>query len=68
MQDATTRHGETWDMLAHRLCGDEREMTRLLEANYALRDVAVFPHGVTVSVPDLPEKTLASDSLPPWKR
>jgi phage tail protein X len=44
--------------------GNERLMYRLLEANYALREISNFPAGVPVNVPDVQAETVIP--LVPW--
>jgi phage tail protein X len=61
--------GDWWDLIAIRVYGkkrgDEHLMYRLIEANYALRDVCQFPAGIPVMVPDV---DVATDiPLVPWK-
>lgn len=69
MKTAVTKHGETWDMLSYRIYGDEHYMDTLIGANYLLRKVAIFPHGVEINVPDIDTgKSSVSSNLPPWKR
>jgi phage tail protein X len=58
-----------WDLIAIRVYGAQRGnehlMYRLLEANYHLVNVARFPAGLAVVVPDIPVKTTIP--LVPWK-
>jgi phage tail protein X len=61
--------GDWWDLIAIRVYGrvrgNEHLMFRLLEANYALREVCNFPAGVAVIVPDVP--IVNEIPLVPWK-
>jgi phage tail protein X len=61
--------GDWWDIIALRVYGrkrgNEHLMFRLLEANYALREVAHFPAGVAVIVPEVDVATVSP--LVPWK-
>lgn len=61
----TTRQGDTWDVIAHRLWGQERLMHRLVQANPDHADVLVFGPDVVLIVPGItvPVKTA---ELPPW--
>lgn len=62
----TTVQGDMWDRIAYKLFGTEAAMNALLEANQDRKDIAVFPSGVVLTVPDYtPTKT---DRLPPWRR
>lgn len=65
-----TQQGDTWDIIAKRQLGSENLMPALMEANLAQRRIAIFPEGVILNVPDLPEqtKTEVKLNLPPWKR
>lgn len=62
--------GDWWDLIAFRVYGMQRGtehlMYRLLEANYALKDLAEFPAGVAVVIPAI---DVASEEIPlvPWK-
>ena len=50
----------------YKICGREACMRELLEANEEYRDIAVFPAGVVLNVPDIPLPS--GSNLPPWKR
>ena len=69
MDTITTTQGDTWDTLARRAYGDEKKAQALMEAreNIGLLDQQIFPGGVRVAVPALPEDTPAVD-LPEWRR
>lgn len=60
--------GDFWDMIAIRVYGrkrgNEHLMFRLLEANYELREVALFPAGLAVIVPEVEVQT--EIPLVPW--
>lgn len=60
-----TQQGDTWDLIAYKLYGEERRMKNLIEANWPLLDVLVFSSGTEITVPDLPEETDAD--LPFWR-
>jgi phage tail protein X len=61
--------GDVWDMIAMRVYGlkrgNEHLMFRLLEANYALRELSIFSAGTAVVVPDIQIET--EIPLVPWK-
>ena len=65
-----TTQGDWWDMIAFRVYGAQRGtehlMYRLIEANYPLRTLAMFPAGVAVIIPTI---DVASTEVPlvPWK-
>ena len=60
-----TQQGDTWDLIAYKLYGEERRMKNLIEANWPLLDVLVFSSGTEITVPDLPEEKDAD--LPFWR-
>lgn len=62
----TTVQGDTWDGIAYRLYGAERYMRYLFEANWPQADTLVFPSGVVLNVPELPEET--EEDTPFWRR
>lgn len=62
----TTIQGDMWDMIAHKLYNRESCMKDLLEANEEYRDIAIFPSGIVLNVPEV--SVPSSSSLPPWKR
>jgi phage tail protein X len=41
----TTIQGDTWDLIAYKLYGEEKYMKNLIEANWPLLDVLIFPSG-----------------------
>lgn len=56
MATYTTIQGDTWDMIAFRLYGDESYMKDLIEANLPHIDTLVFSSGTVLKVPELPEE------------
>ena len=70
MNVITTVSGDTWDMIAKRVYGDERKAQILMEAreNVRLLDIQIFSAGVTVTVPDIPQETADADDLPDWRK
>lgn len=61
-----TIQGDTWDMIAKRVYGDEKRMDLLMANNFPLLDYFIFPAGVEVSVPELPKEE--SEELPAWRK
>lgn len=45
-----TEQGDTWDLIAYKLYGEERYMKNLIEANWPLLDILVFSAGDRKSV------------------
>ncbi len=66
MNSYKTSHGDTWDMIAYTELGNTDYTDRLIAANPEYVGTLIFPAGVTLRLPDIPEET--GDSLPPWKR
>lgn len=44
--------GETFDIVARKIWGDERRAGNLMQANFAALDYLVFPAGVILNVPE----------------
>ena len=61
-----TIQGDMWDMIAYKVYGKEAYVSKLLEANEDLREITVFPAGVTITCPEADPET--SKILPPWWR
>ena len=60
-----TVQGDCWDSLAFELYGDEKYMQLLIEANWPLLDYLVFPSGIEIYVPDLPDEE--DEDAPFWR-
>lgn len=60
-----TKQGDTWDMIAKKVYGNEKRMDFLMQNNRKLLEYFIFPAGVILNVPELPEKLDAD--LPPWR-
>lgn len=61
----TTIQGDTWDLIAYDLYGDESYMKTLIEANWDYIDTMVFESGVVLNVPEIAES--ADDDAPFWR-
>lgn len=62
----TTALGDTWDLIAYKMYGNERLMSVLIEANPQCRETVLFSADIVIQVPEV--TTAATTSLPPWKR
>lgn len=62
----TAIQGDTWDMIAYKVYGDEKYMKYLIEANRPLINILVFSSGTKVVVPDLPEEN--DEEAPAWRK
>lgn len=66
----TTTQGDTWDLIAWKVYGDEQKAQHLMKerANIRLLDYQVFPAGIIVALPDLAEEDSYDDDLPDWRK
>lgn len=62
----TTKLGDTWDLIAYRVYGNEKYMKELVEANIEFAGTVFFKSGVELICPDIP--VLNDSNAPPWKR
>lgn len=62
----TTIQGDTWDMIAKRVYGAEKHLDYLMSNNFPLLNYFVFPAGVEVNIPTMPEAARAG--LPAWRK
>ena len=61
----TTMQGDTWDLIAYKLYGEEKYMKYLIEANWQMLDVLIFSSGTVLTVPDIQEEK--DDEGPFWR-
>lgn len=64
METYSTVSGDTWDMIAKAVYGEERYAALLMEANPKLLDYFVFPEGIILVIPEVPEE---SADMPDWR-
>ncbi len=71
MQHYTTVQGDTWDLIAKAVYGNEMQAQVLMEEreNITLLDTEVFSAGVQVAVPDINNAGSSVDNteLPEWR-
>lgn len=66
MKSYITIQGDTWDMIAKKVYGNENCLDILMQNNFPLLDYLVFPAGIEVLIPDkLPDR---QENLPIWRR
>lgn len=65
MEQYTTVQGDTWDIIAKKVYGDEKYAGYLMENNRLLLDYMIFPGGITLDIPELTEET--DPDLPIWR-
>ena len=63
----TTIQGDTWDLVAKKELGSEKQMHHLLAENPNHEHIFLFPSGVVLSVPEM-STPLNNGPLPPWQR
>lgn len=62
----TTVQGDMWDSIAYRELGSTDYTADLMRKNIAYHDLYIFPAGIELVLPDVPQK--GSEQLPPWKK
>ena len=58
--------GDTWDVIALKIYGDEKKAKELVEANLYYVSIVIFSAGIKLNIPEITEPI--SERLPPWKR
>lgn len=58
----TTVQGDTWDKIAYDQLDDHLLMDQLLQANLPLIDIAIFPAGVEITIPDVSDDSADTSS------
>jgi phage tail protein X len=68
MREYITKSGDTWDIIAKEVYGDEMRLSFLMKNNGDLLTYFVFPSGVVVKIYDLPEEADEEDEdIPDWR-
>lgn len=66
MKEYRTIQGDTWDLIAKKVYGNEKRLDILMENNQDILDILIFPAGVTLQIPeDLPEN---AEDVPTWRK
>ena len=65
METYETVQGDTWDMIAKKVYGDEKYAGYLMESNRLLIEYMIFPSGITLSIPEPTEEQ--DTDLPIWR-
>lgn len=65
METYTTVQGDTWDIIAKKVYGDELYAGFLMQHNFPLLKYLIFDTGIVLNVPDLPEET--QETIPIWR-
>lgn len=66
MGNYKTVQGDTWDTIAKKAYGAEKHLDYLMKHNFHLLDYFVFPAGIVVNAPSLPNKK--AGGIPEWRR
>lgn len=61
-----TISGDTWDIVAYKVYGNEMYMDMLIKANMEYKDIYIFPAGINLFLPEI--NVEVSETLPPWKQ
>lgn len=65
MSRYVTVQGDTFDNIAYKVYGNERHMKALIEANWPLLETYIFPGGIEVDCPELPDDD--AGNAPFWR-
>lgn len=66
MEEYVTIQGDTWDMIAYKVYGDELKADVLMQANPRLLDYVVFPACITLQCPAIEVET-DFDTAEEWR-
>ena len=61
-----TQLGDTWDVIAKNIYGDEKYADYVMENNPTLIATSIFSAGTLVWIPDLPPDEV--EELPEWRK
>lgn len=67
MKTYKTVQGDTWDLIAFKMYGNEVKMKELINANLPHINTSIFKANISINVPEITVGTNNSD-LPPWMR
>lgn len=66
MKEYRTIQGDTWDMIAKNVYGDEKHLDYLMQNNFPLLEYLIFPAGIALKTPELEKREELS--LPAWRK
>lgn len=66
MENYKTVQGDTWDMISKKVYGAEKHLDHLMRNNFDLLDYFIFPAGILVKTPSLPDRGNAG--MPEWRK
>lgn len=65
----TTTQGDTWDIIAKKVYGNELLLDVLIKANFKQRKTVIFSAGTVLNIPEIDTEEATADlNLPIWKR
>lgn len=56
IKEYKTIQGDTWDMIAKNVYGDEKHLDYLMQNNFTLLEYLIFPAGIVLKVPELEKR------------
>lgn len=59
-----TKSGDTWDMVAKEVYGDEQYTSLLMSNNQELIEYFVFPENISIALQEIPKE---ESLLPDWR-
>jgi Uncharacterized protein containing LysM domain len=62
----TTKQGDAWDAIAHKVYGNVKYTGWLMQNNFPYLDFFVFSAGVVLQTPDLPTDGIGA-GMPIWR-
>lgn len=66
MKTYITAQGDMWDSVAYTQLGSVSHTDKLINANLKYRNYYIFPAGIELTLPEIPEQI--NQALPPWKQ
>lgn len=66
-----TVSGDTWDLIAFKVLGNEKYFHRIIRNNLNLINIAIFDANIPIMIPNIEESfetEIPEEKLPPWKR
>ena len=67
LKEYTTIQGDTFDIVAFKVWGNEKLMHRLIQANPGYRDTVYFSAGVRLVIPEI-QTPVEKGPVPPWQK
>lgn len=69
MTEYVTSMGDTWDLVAYKVYGNEKYAEYLMAQNQSLEllETVIFDAGITLNTPVLPSTVQGNNAAPPWR-